>query len=77
MKVVGKREVRLNTDNNVIEIPIYQKPVKRRNWTRLGPNTYEVSSNGDSSFSALFATFKAGTIVNGIDVGGRTIEDAY
>lgn len=39
--------------------------------------TYEVSTAGDKRFSALNATFAEGTIIDGIDVGGRTIEDVY
>lgn len=45
--------------------------------------TFEVSTAakndviGDSRFSALNARFKSGTIIEGIDVGGRTIEDVY
>ena len=37
--------------------------------------TYEIS--GDKRFSALNATFAKGTIIDGVDVGGRTIEDVY
>lgn len=40
-------------------------------------NTYEVSTKGDSRFSALNATFKPGTIIDGVDVGGKTIEYIY
>ena len=32
---------------------------------------------GDARFSALNATFNKGTIIDGVDVGGRTIEDVY
>ena len=39
--------------------------------------TYEVSTAGDKRFSALNATFAEGTIIDGVDVGGRTIEDVY
>lgn len=46
-------------------------------WGRSNPNGYEVSSRGDSRFSALYARFKANTIVEGVNVGGRTIEDVY
>lgn len=38
---------------------------------------YEVSSKGDSRFSALSATFAPGTTLFGHDVGGRTIESVY
>ncbi len=47
------------------------------NWARTAENSYEVSSRGDKRFSAFKATFKEGTIIDGIDVGGRTIEDVY
>ena len=47
------------------------------NWSRYADNGYEVSSQGDKRFSALNATFKEGTVIDGIDVGGRTIEDVY
>lgn len=47
------------------------------NWARTSDNSYEVSTRGDKRFSALVAAFKEGTIVEGIDVGGKTIEDVY
>ena len=46
-------------------------------WARVASDNYEVSSKGDRRFSALYATFKPGTIIDGIDVGDRTIEDVY
>ena len=46
-------------------------------WARTAENGYEVSTRGDKRFSALIATFKEGTIIDGVDVGGRTIEDVY
>lgn len=46
-------------------------------WARTAENGYEVSTRGDKRFSALVATFKEGTIIDGVDVGGRTIEDVY
>ena len=36
--------------------------------------TYEVSTAGDKRFSALNATFAKGTIIDGVDVSGKTIE---
>lgn len=39
--------------------------------------TYEVSTAGDKRFSALNATFAKGTIIDGIDVSGKTIEYVY
>lgn len=46
-------------------------------WDQFSDNSYEVSSKGDKRFSALNATFKEGTIIEGIDVGGKTIEYVY
>lgn len=46
-------------------------------WARTAENGYEVSTKGDKRFSALVATFKEGTIIDGVDVGGKTIEDVY
>lgn len=47
------------------------------NWGRTSDNNYEVSTKGDKRFSALNATFKKGTVIDGVDVGGMTIEDVY
>ena len=46
-------------------------------WARTAENGYEVSTRGDKRFSALIATFKEGTIIDGVDVGGMTIENVY
>ena len=46
-------------------------------WGRFSDNGYEVSTRGDKRFSALVATFKEGTVIDGVNVGGRTIEDIY
>ena len=46
-------------------------------WGRYSSNSYELSSQGDSRFSAMNAKFKPGTIIFGHDVGGRTIESVY
>ena len=46
-------------------------------WAVQSNNSYEVSSRGDSRFSALNARFKPGTIIFGHDVSGRTIESVY
>ena len=51
--------------------------IKEFNWDQKAANNYEVSSKGDKRFSALNATFKKGTIIDGKDVGGMTIEDVY
>lgn len=39
--------------------------------------TYEVSTAGDKRFSALNATFAEGTIIDGVNVSGKTIEYVY
>lgn len=46
-------------------------------WNRTADNNYEVSTKGDSRFSAFKAVLKPRTIVKGKDVGGMTIEKAY
>ena len=46
-------------------------------WNITSDNSYEVSSKGDKRFSALYATFKKGTVIDGVDVGGMTIENVY
>ena len=46
-------------------------------WARTAENGYEVSTRGDKRFSALVATFNKGITIDGVDVGGRTIEDVY
>lgn len=46
-------------------------------WNRTSDNSYEVSTQGDRRFSALNAKFKPGTIIDGVDVGGMTIENVY
>lgn len=53
-------------------------------WGVTSDNSFEVStaannSNviGDSRFSALNAKFKPGTIIDGVDVGNKTIEYVY
>ena len=48
-----------------------------KKWARLTQGGYEVSTQGDKRFSALIATFKKGTIIEGVDVGGMTIERVY
>lgn len=69
--------------NNIIngftdELSIILKNLNTKiQWARVASNNYEVSSKGDRRFSALYATFKPGTIIDGVDVGSRTIEDVY
>lgn len=46
-------------------------------WARYSDDGYEVSSAGDDRFSASNAKFKLGTIIDGVDVGGKTIEEVY
>ena len=46
-------------------------------WSRTSDNSYEVSTAGDKRFSALNAKFKPGTIIDGVDVSGMTIENVY
>lgn len=46
-------------------------------WADKADNSYEVSTKGDKRFSALVATFKEGTMIDGENVGGKTIEDVY
>lgn len=46
-------------------------------WARTAENGYEVSTRGDKRFSALVATFKKGTVIEGVDVSGMTIENVY
>lgn len=50
---------------------------KQFTYARMHQNSYEVSSRGDSRFSAMVAKFKPGTVLFGHDVGGRTIESVY
>ena len=46
-------------------------------WARTSSSGYEVSTKGNKRFSAPVATFKPGTIIDGVDVGGKTIEHVY
>lgn len=50
---------------------------KMYTWARRAKNGYEVSTAGDNRFSALEAKFKSGTTIEGVDVGGKTIEYVY
>ena len=63
------------------ELSIFRSEIRAANqtvsWARTSNNSYEVSSQGDKRFSALIATFKSGTIIEGQDVGGKTIEWVY
>lgn len=57
-----------NLDYNTKQINKALSPVR---------GTYEVSTAGDKRFSALNATFAEGTIIEGVDVSGKTIEYVY
>lgn len=46
-------------------------------WAATSDNSYEVSSKGDTRFSAYNARFNKGTIIDGNDVSGMSIEDVY
>ena len=54
-----------------------QTKSKQYSWSRYSKNNYEVSSGGDKRFSALNAKFKPGTVIDGVNVGGKTIEYVY
>lgn len=81
--IIGHENVfNRETDDGVVisfSLPHYVKKDSLVNidWARTAKNGYEVSSRGDNRFSALYARFNKGTIIDGIDVGGMTIEDVY
>lgn len=58
-------------------LPESENSITSIGWARTSENGYEVSTRGDKRFSALVATFNKGTIIDGVDVGGRTIEYVY
>ena len=68
-----KDNITINTERNTKQ----SSQTTQFTWNRTSDNSYEVSSKGDKRFSALYATFKKGTIIDGVDVGGMTIEDVY
>ena len=68
-----KDNITINTGRNTKQ----SSQTTQFTWNRTSDNSYEVSSKGDKRFSALYATFNKGTIIDGIDVGGMTIEDVY
>lgn len=78
---VDKLQARLETKDIIEKDSVGQKEVNSNithtSWSRYASNSYEVSSAGDKRFSALNATFKPGTIIDGTDVGGMTIENVY
>lgn len=71
-----------DTDGGTIDISEDQAMAKQAkskpySWSRYSNDNYEVSSAGDKRFSALNAKFKQGTVIDGVDVGGKTIEQVY
>lgn len=68
-----KDNITINTERNTKQ----SSQTTQFTWNRTSDNSYEVSSKGDKRFSALSATFKKGTVIDGVDVGGMTIEDVY
>ena len=46
-------------------------------WADKADNSFEVSTKGDKRFSAKNATFKPGTVIDGVDVSNMSIEDVY
>ena len=69
-----------NIDNIISGKEAYFNSLKSEavfNWGKTSDNNYEVSSKGDKRFSALNATFKKGTVIEGVDVSGKTIEYVY
>lgn len=68
-----KDNITINTERNTKQ----SSQTTQFTWNRTSDNSYEVSSKGDKRFSALYAAFKKGTVIDGVDVGGMTIEDVY
>ena len=69
LNIAGNRGSKLPANNRVADIITEAlSPIK---------GTYEVSTAGDKRFSALNATFAEGTIIDGVDVSGKTIEYVY
>ena len=66
-------ELMMNED----ELGVFAEAPREIQWARTHENSYEVSTQGDSRFSALKAKFKPGTIIDGVDVSGMTIENVY
>lgn len=64
-------------DRKVTERSVEESDKFKWGRTVRGEKSYEVSSKGDKRFSALYATFDEGTIIDGIDVSGDTIEYVY
>ena len=79
-KIISKDSVKiLPTKDGKYQVVVTRPKLNNTqlDWARTAENNYEVSSQGDKRFSALYATFKEGTIIDGEDVGGKTIEWVY
>lgn len=68
---------RIELEKGITNAERNSKQTTQFTWGRTSNDSYEVSSRGDKRFSALVATFKKGTIIDGVDVGGMTIENVY
>ena len=72
----NKTTNKTQTSNNLSSM-LKSEPSGPYKWGLKASNSYEVSSAGDKRFSAKFAKFDKGTIIEGVDVGGYTIEQVY
>jgi hypothetical protein len=63
----------------VVHTTASKEEINKTSWARTADpdKSYEVSTAGDKRFSALNAKFKKGTIIDGVDVSGMTIENVY
>lgn len=75
------KNIQASSDNQIYNRIEEKKQIldkqEAKQWSRYSDNNYEVSSEGDGRFSAKFATFKKGTIIDDVDVEGKTIEYVY
>lgn len=69
----------IESDNSGLKLysPNIEDTRMNASWARTSENSYEVSTVGDRRFSAMVARFNPGTIIEGVDVGGMTIEQVY
>lgn len=69
----------IESDNSGLKLysPNIEGTRMNASWARTSENSYEVSTAGDRRFSAMVAKFNPGTIIEGVDVGGMTIEQVY
>lgn len=84
-----KKIKELKESENYIEIELDNTADQDNNqnkftWATTDKNSFEVSTAakengviGDARFSAFNAKFKSGTIIDGVDVGGKSIEYVY